>query len=201
LDKLHGGIILTGGGSQLKHLTQLTEYKTGLSCRIGFPNEHLAAGYKKELMLPMYATCIGLILRGYDDYEHNRLRFISNNSEDTFSYDKNKLEGKVTETLEPAEELSAEQLLAKEFGEYAIHPEYKSPRLSEPSMDQSLLSANFSQGNIFDSIPTVLQDNEHHVVGHEKEEKRSTLIRDVFNTVKIKVLYWFENIDDEKLDK
>ena len=35
---LNGGIILTGGGSQLKHLIQLTEYVTGLPARIGYPN-------------------------------------------------------------------------------------------------------------------------------------------------------------------
>ena len=46
---LNGGIILTGGGSQLKHLIQLTEYVTGLNARIGFPNEHLAAGHIEEL--------------------------------------------------------------------------------------------------------------------------------------------------------
>jgi len=72
---LNGGIILTGGGSQLKHLIQLTEYVTGLPARIGFPNEHLAAGHIEELAKPTYSTCIGLILKGYDDYEHNRKQF------------------------------------------------------------------------------------------------------------------------------
>ncbi len=72
---LNGGIILTGGGSQLKHLIQLTEYITGLNARIGFPNEHLAAGHIEELAKPTYSTCIGLILKGYDDYEHNRKQF------------------------------------------------------------------------------------------------------------------------------
>jgi cell division protein FtsA len=57
---LNGGIILTGGGSQLKHLIQLTEYVTGLNARIGFPNEHLAAGHIEELSKPTYSTCIGL---------------------------------------------------------------------------------------------------------------------------------------------
>ena len=42
---LNGGIVLTGGGSQLKHLIQLTEYATGLNARIGYPNEHLAANH------------------------------------------------------------------------------------------------------------------------------------------------------------
>ncbi|MGN6399174.1 MAG: cell division protein FtsA [Flavisolibacter sp.] len=72
---LNGGIILTGGGSQLKHLIQLTEYVTGLNARIGLPTEHLAAGHIEELAKPTYATCLGLILKGYDDYEHNRKQF------------------------------------------------------------------------------------------------------------------------------
>lgn len=74
--KLHGGIILTGGGAQLKHLIQLTEYVTGLGCRLGYPNEHLAGGHADALMNPTYATCIGLILRGYHDFESGRLRFM-----------------------------------------------------------------------------------------------------------------------------
>ncbi len=72
---LNGGIVLTGGGSQLKHLIQLTEYTTGLNARIGFPNEHLASGHIEELARPTYSTCIGLILKGYSDYEHNRKQF------------------------------------------------------------------------------------------------------------------------------
>src|SRR5690349_12168592 len=72
---LNGGVVLTGGGSQLRHLIQLTEYVTGLPARIGFPNEHLAAGHIEELAKPTYSTCIGLILKGYDDYEHNRKEF------------------------------------------------------------------------------------------------------------------------------
>lgn len=72
---LNGGIVLTGGGSQLKHLIQLTEYVTGLNARIGYPNEHLAPNHTDELTKPMYATCIGLILKGYDDYERNRKLF------------------------------------------------------------------------------------------------------------------------------
>jgi cell division protein FtsA len=72
---LNGGVVLTGGGSQLRHLIQLTEYVTGLNARIGFPTEHLAAGHIEELAKPTYATCIGLILKGYSDYEHNRKQF------------------------------------------------------------------------------------------------------------------------------
>src|SRR4029079_12937857 len=72
---LNGGVILTGGGSQLKHLIQLTEYVTGLNARIGYPNEHLAAGHIEELAKPMYSTCLGLILKGYNDFENKRKQF------------------------------------------------------------------------------------------------------------------------------
>lgn len=75
---LNGGVVLTGGGSQLKHLIQLTEYVTGLNARIGYPNEHLASGHIDELTRPTYSTCIGLILKGYSDYEHQRKRFEEN---------------------------------------------------------------------------------------------------------------------------
>ncbi len=75
---LNGGVILTGGGSQLKHLIQLTEYVTGLNARIGFPNEHLSGGHIDELAKPMYSTCIGLILKGYNDYENKNKHLASN---------------------------------------------------------------------------------------------------------------------------
>ena len=67
---LNGGVILTGGGSQLKHLLQLTEFLTGLNARIGIPNEHLSGEFADKLAMPMYSTCIGLILKGYNDYEN-----------------------------------------------------------------------------------------------------------------------------------
>ena len=71
---MNGGIVLTGGGSQLKHLIQLTEYATGLNARIGYPNEHLASNHISELEKPMYSTCVGLILKGYSVYENNQNR-------------------------------------------------------------------------------------------------------------------------------
>ncbi|MDI9319533.1 MAG: cell division protein FtsA [Phycisphaerales bacterium] len=77
--RLYGGIILTGGGASLKHITQLTEYVTGLSARIGLPNEHLAGGHSEDINDPMYSTCIGLILRGYDDFENGNSKASQNN--------------------------------------------------------------------------------------------------------------------------
>mgnify|MGYP000244561690 CR=1 FL=1 len=45
---LNGGIILTGGGSQLQHIKQLVEYITGMDTRIGYPNEHLAGNSSED---------------------------------------------------------------------------------------------------------------------------------------------------------
>lgn len=60
--KLIAGIVLTGGGSQLKHIKQLVEYITGMDTRIGFPNEHLAGNSDEELSSPLYATSVGLVM-------------------------------------------------------------------------------------------------------------------------------------------
>jgi cell division protein FtsA len=68
--KLIGGIVVTGGGSQLKHLTQLIEYLTGMDARIGYPTEHLAnTNDLDKLASPMFATGIGLVLKGFETIE------------------------------------------------------------------------------------------------------------------------------------
>ena len=65
--KLIAGIVVTGGGSQLKHITQLFEYMTGMDTRIGYPTEHLAnTNHIENLTSPMYATGIGLVLKGFE---------------------------------------------------------------------------------------------------------------------------------------
>ena len=60
--KLIAGIVLTGGGSELKHIKQLVEYITGMDTRIGFPNEHLAGNSHEDLSSPIYATAVGLVM-------------------------------------------------------------------------------------------------------------------------------------------
>ncbi len=70
--KLAGGIVLTGGGSQLQFISQLFEYMTGLDTRVGYPNEHLGKSAIEEVKSPMYATTVGLVLAGFkslDDRE------------------------------------------------------------------------------------------------------------------------------------
>ncbi|MCD4771924.1 MAG: cell division protein FtsA [Bacteroidales bacterium] len=62
--KLIAGIVLTGGGAQLKHISQLTEFITGMDTRIGYPNEHLANDVSDEIASPMYSTGVGLVIEG-----------------------------------------------------------------------------------------------------------------------------------------
>ncbi len=64
--KLIAGIVLTGGGSQLKHIKQLVEFVTGMDTRIGYPNEHIASESDEEFSSPSYATAVGLVLKGIE---------------------------------------------------------------------------------------------------------------------------------------
>ncbi|MBN2639570.1 MAG: cell division protein FtsA [Bacteroidales bacterium] len=69
--KLIAGIVLTGGGSLLKHIHQLTEFTTGMPTRIGYPNEHLAKETKADVASPMFATGVGLVIEGINRFEAN----------------------------------------------------------------------------------------------------------------------------------
>ncbi|WP_372945830.1 cell division protein FtsA [Muriicola sp.] len=72
--KLIAGIVLTGGGSQLKHLKQLVEYITGMDTRIGYPNEHLAGDSDAEIASPLYATAVGLLMNAVENKDKRRLK-------------------------------------------------------------------------------------------------------------------------------
>jgi len=75
--KLSAGIVVTGGGSMLKHLPQLVMLTTGMDCRIGTPNEHLSAA-DDELKNPLYATGIGLVMKGIEKYEREARKGANN---------------------------------------------------------------------------------------------------------------------------
>jgi len=66
-DRLFGGIVLTGGGAQLKHLPQLVQFHTGMDCRVGLPNEYLVDSPAEAATGPMFATGIGLVIKGFED--------------------------------------------------------------------------------------------------------------------------------------
>ena len=60
--KLIAGIVLTGGGSNLRNLRQLANYTTGFDSRIGFANEYVANDKNQYLKGPEFATSIGLLM-------------------------------------------------------------------------------------------------------------------------------------------
>jgi cell division protein FtsA len=68
--QLIAGIVVTGGGSQLRDITQLFEFLTGMDTRIGYPTEHLATG-TDDITSPMYSTGVGLILKGFERIRNN----------------------------------------------------------------------------------------------------------------------------------
>jgi cell division protein FtsA len=79
--KLIAGIVITGGGSQLNHIKQLTEYITGMDTRIGYPNEHLAGDSSEATTSPLYATAVGLVMNAIEIQSKNQI-LKENNIED-----------------------------------------------------------------------------------------------------------------------
>jgi cell division protein FtsA len=65
-DRMAAGIVITGGGAMLKHLPQLVRFKTGMDVRIGYPTEHLVGNISEEINQPMYATSVGLLMKGFE---------------------------------------------------------------------------------------------------------------------------------------
>ncbi|HOW26666.1 MAG TPA: cell division protein FtsA [Bacteroidales bacterium] len=76
--KLIAGIVLTGGGAQLRHIAQLTEFMTGMDTRIGYPNEHLGPDVPDDIASPMYATGVGLVMIGLERADRERSKFAGN---------------------------------------------------------------------------------------------------------------------------
>jgi len=71
-EKLTAGVVITGGGALLKNLPQLVKYKTAMDVRIGHPNVHLTGKGKDEINQPVYATSVGLVLKGLEYLEENK---------------------------------------------------------------------------------------------------------------------------------
>ena len=92
--KLIAGIVLTGGGSQLKHLKQLVEYITGMDTRVGYPNEHLAGDSDSDITSPMYATAVGLVMDSLSRQEKTIIEIPEDNDAE--------MEQELTEIPEPS---------------------------------------------------------------------------------------------------
>ncbi len=94
-NKLMTGIVLTGGGSQLRNLKQLVAYITGKETRIGYPNEHLSSESKDTVVSPMYSTGVGLVLKGF---EHSKKESKNTNINEQDDYRQN-LSGGIIDKL------------------------------------------------------------------------------------------------------
>lgn len=64
-DKIGAGIVLTGGGGLLTNLDILTQQRTNLDVRIGFPRNS-KVNLEENIDHPMYSTSIGLLLKGME---------------------------------------------------------------------------------------------------------------------------------------
>ena len=102
--KLIAGIVLTGGGAQLKHLKQLVEYITGMDTRVGYPNEHLAGNTQSDATTPMYATAVGLVLNSLEnkkkegEYTLGEEKIVAENEETTAQNEQVAVEKKPTKS-------------------------------------------------------------------------------------------------------
>jgi cell division protein FtsA len=83
-NKLAGGVVITGGGSQLASVKQLFEYMTGMDARIGYPNEHLGKSKIETVKSPMYATTVGLVLSGFRALDERENRYRASASASSF---------------------------------------------------------------------------------------------------------------------
>ena len=93
--KLAGGIVITGGGSQLNSLKQLVEYMSGMDARVGYPNEHLGKSKLDMMKSPMYATSVGLVLSGFRalDERENKYNESPNSVKSTTTTESNESRG------------------------------------------------------------------------------------------------------------
>jgi cell division protein FtsA len=71
-NKILSGIVLTGGGAQLRHIKDLIEFDTGIDTSIELPNEHLDSDTDSEIINTMYATGIGLVIYGFNELDEQR---------------------------------------------------------------------------------------------------------------------------------
>jgi cell division protein FtsA len=91
--KIKAGIVLTGGGSLLRGVTELAEEVFGLPTRIGVPQE-LGAGLSNEIESPEFATVAGLI-RGIPGGKSSEYQVLIKKQKDKPAYQLGKIIKKV----------------------------------------------------------------------------------------------------------
>lgn len=121
--KLIAGIVLTGGGSQLRHLPQLVEYMTGLDVRVGFPDEHLSKGMVNEVKSPAYSTGIGLLMKGLNSNHSQSNTDIQSQVDTTKS--ESTIVPPITQVENPKKSYNLINRLTEQFKNLMADEEYK----------------------------------------------------------------------------
>lgn len=78
--KLVGGIVVTGGGSQLRACQELFQTLTSMDTRIGHPVEYLGRTKAELAKSPMFATTVGLVLAGFRALDDRYEKFVQMNN-------------------------------------------------------------------------------------------------------------------------
>lgn len=71
-DKLRAGVVLTGGGSTLRHIKELCQYTLQKPVRIGIPEFGFDRNISNDLKHPMYSTALGLLKYGIQKEENGK---------------------------------------------------------------------------------------------------------------------------------
>ena len=79
-ERLAGGIVVTGGGSQLRQVKELCELMCAADARIGYPNEYLGRGKPEIIKSPAFATGVGLVLAGFKALDERNLDYVKRKS-------------------------------------------------------------------------------------------------------------------------
>lgn len=127
-DRLHAGIVITGGASQLKDLRDYISFRTGFDARIASPNMGVTIDGCEGTYKPGSSTAVGLVIHGFELEEMKREPVIE--------------EKPLTTELFPAESTIASK-----------EPEIQQEKAERPSKKRSFMK-NFSNimiGDIFNS--------------------------------------------------
>ncbi|QCX53066.1 cell division protein FtsA [Elizabethkingia sp. JS20170427COW] len=128
--KLIAGIVLTGGGSNLKNLRQLSNYITGFDARIGYANEFVANDKNQYLKSPEFATSIGLLMESLSVREHKK-------QESTEAVEANK---KLVEFSAEAQANGASQEIEANSNEEVKQPEVEPKKKTKLTISQIIMN-------------------------------------------------------------
>lgn len=86
-EALNAGIVISGGGAQLKNINALVEYRSGIHTRIGFPRILGSNQKMKGLNTPQFSTLFGLLQYALNDpAAQNTVEKKKNNSNEEKSF-------------------------------------------------------------------------------------------------------------------